>query len=127
MGNENSKTHTHGLHFKAKCEKNPKGLKLTQTKCIVVEFDGLAFTNKKNDILYRPKYSQISAWGASQDNKRIKFEFDGAKSSVFKVDNAKVVERAMLLRLDVFRAEDKFAGKSLNLCLYVHFCIRTCF
>ena len=123
MGNENSKTHTHGLHFKATCEKSPKGIKLTQTSCIVVEFDGLAFTNKKNDILYRPKYSQISAWGASQDNKRLKFEFGENKSSVFKVDNAKVLERAMLLRLDVFRDEDKFAGKFLNLCLRVPLCI----
>lgn len=114
MGNENSKTHTHGLHFKASCLNNPKGLKLSQTKCIVVEFDGLAFTNKKNDILYRPKYSEISAWGASPDNKRMKFEFHGDKSSVFKVDNAKVVEHAMLLRLDVFRTEDKFAATTVS-------------
>ena len=114
MGNENSKTHTHGLHFKAKCESSPTGLNLKKTACVVIEFDGLAFTNKKNDILYRPKYSELAAWGASPDNKRLKFTFEGNKDGIFKVDNAKVVERAMLLRLDVFRQEDKFAATTVN-------------
>ena len=59
MGNENSKTHTHGLHFKAKCESSPTGLNLKKTACVVIEFDGLAFTNNKNDILYRPKYMNL--------------------------------------------------------------------
>ena len=80
MGNENSRTHTHGLHFKAKCDKEAKGLEgldgsLKHTTCVVVEFDGLAFLNKKNAIIFRPKYTRVTAWGSSKDAKR-QFEFD---------------------------------------------------
>ena len=118
MGNENSRTHTHGLHFKAKCEKEAKGLEglngsLKYTACVVVEFDGLAFLNKKNDIIFRPKYSRVTAWGSSKDAKRIQFEFDKEATAIFKVQNAKVLERAMLLRLDVFHNDDKFAATTV--------------
>eukprot|EP00944_MAST-04C_sp_MAST-4C-sp1_P013613 g13613.t1 len=118
MGNENSRTHTHGLHFKAKCDKEAKGLEgldgsLKHTACVVVEFDGLAFLNKKNAIIFRPKYTRVTAWGSSKDAKRIQFEFDKEATAIFKVDNAKVLERAMLLRLDVFHNEDKFAATTV--------------
>ena len=83
-------------------------------KCIVVEFDGLAFLNKKNDIVFRPKYTTITAWGSSKDAKRIQFEFGGKATGIFKVDNAKVLERAMLLRLDVFHNDDKFAATTVD-------------
>ena len=117
MGNENSRTHTHGLHFKAKCDKEAKGLQgldgsLKHTTCVVVEFDGLANSKQKNAIIFsQGKLSDCV--GSSKDAKRIQFEFDKEATSIFKVQNAKVLERAMLLRLDVFHNDDKFAATTV--------------
>ena len=114
MGNESSKAHTHGLHFTAKTEQDPSNGQLKKVAAICVEFDGLAFVNKKGKILFRPPFKQITGWGSSKNGKKISFQFEGNKTGTFAVSNAKVLERAILVRLDVFRSSDKFAANTVT-------------
>ena len=111
MGNAGAKGNpsAHGLHFKAKTTNE----KLKKTTTIVVEFDGLVFLDKKGEILYRPSFKQITGWGSSPNNKKLTFQFEAKADVTFTVSNAKAIERAILVRLDVFRSSDKFAATTL--------------